>query len=571
MAISSSSNSVKPALTRGFQFCLTKMITRVIVAGIAVFAIAACNQSALAQFESIPMNARYATELPPFDAEQDEMDEVKNANRANEKNQRDDLAKVRAFLSNGGNPTENPLVEQYFKGFVFPSMTVVDNRVLSQLGNMRAKFLKDFFGPKIGPATRSALIDLTIQQAREAYRNNKLHPAARLNMVYLIGMLDQMPGVRSPPQFPVPSKSAFTSLGDILKSADLPAFLKVAALAGIQRHVEIDNITNNGQLSDADKTFLNDKGNEYLDAPGNDELSYWLKRRGMQLLGELGSATTLKKAVSVMQSKDAGFWVKFDAMEAIGKLNLTGSSPAENLEATKAIAEFASSSLRQESEAIKGAIKQLVYDQILFQDLDLIATPSDYSSGNSVANSSGGGGDTDGGRSGGGGNSGKFTGGSGMGMGMGAGMGAGAGGFGGDDEAPVGEILELPVYQLNVFRRRIKTVAFTTSQILGGTDGTGGMSKLVDDTGKDLIKKLNSELSSLLQESNIGIVDLDARNKDDDEDEDVEPKSVANQLSELCDESSKKIDKLLGKEAPPEEAPAAKAPAEADPLSGSGN
>ena len=95
----------------------------------------------------------------------------------------------------------------------------------------------------------------------------------------------------------------------------------------------------------------------------------------------------------------------------------------------------------------------------------------------------------------------------------------GAGGFGGGDEAPTGEILELPVYQLNVFRRRIKTIAFTTSQILGGADGTGGMSKLVDESGKDLIKKLNGELSSLLQESNVGIVDRDAR-KADEEDED---------------------------------------------------
>ena len=101
-------------------------------------------------------------------------------------------------------------------------------------------------------------------------------------------------------------------------------------------------------------------------------------------------------------------------------------------------------------KAINGAIKQLVYDQILFQDLDLIATPTDYSSGASVSSSSGGGG-TDGGRSGGGGNSGKFTGGSGMGMGMGAGMGAGAGGFGGNDEVATSDILELPVYQLNIF------------------------------------------------------------------------------------------------------------------------
>ena len=551
MAISSSSNSVKSALTSGFQSRLTNMTIKAIVAGTAVLALAVGSQSALAQFESIPMNPRYVTQLPPFDADEEQLEATKKANRTNEKNLRDDLSKIRSLLNNGGSPADNPLVEQYLKGYVFPSMTIIDNRVLSQLGNMRAKFLKDFFDPRISAGARGALIDLTIQQAREAYRNNSLHPAARLNMVYLIGMLDQTPGVRLPPQFPVPSRSAYDSLSDILKSADLPAFLKVAALAGIQRHVEIDNITKNGQLTDADKTFLTGKSNEYLDAPAQDDLSYWLKRRGMQLLGELGNATTLEKAVSVIQSKDAGFWVKFDAMEAIGKLNLAGTDAAKSLAATKAVAEFASSALLQESEAINGAIKQLVYDQILYQDLDLIASPTDYSSGAAVSSSSGGGG-TDGGRSGG--NSGKFTGGSGMGMGMGAGMGAGAGGLGASNETPAGEILELPVYQLNVFRRRIKTIALTTSQILGGADGTGGLAKLVDDSGKDLIKKVNGELSSLLEESNVGIVDLDAR-KTEDEDEEVEPKSVANQLAEMCDESSKKIDKALGKKEPAAAAP----------------
>ena len=551
MAISSSSNSVKSALTSGFQSRMTNMTIKAIVAGTAVLALAVGSQSALAQFESIPMNPRYVTQLPPFDADEEQMEATKKANRTNEKNLRDDLSKIRSLLNNGGSPADNPLVEQYLKGYVFPSMTIIDNRVLSQLGNMRAKFLKDFFDPRISAGARGALIDLTIQQAREAYRNNSLHPAARLNMVYLIGMLDQTPGVRLPPQFPVPSRSAYDSLSDILKSADLPAFLKVAALAGIQRHVEIDNITKNGQLTDADKTFLTGKSNEYLDAPAQDDLSYWLKRRGMQLLGELGNATTLEKAVSVIQSKDAGFWVKFDAMEAIGKLNLAGTDAAQSLAATKAVAEFASSALLQESEAINGAIKQLVYDQILYQDLDLIASPTDYSSGAAVSSSSGGGG-TDGGRSGG--NSGKFTGGSGMGMGMGAGMGAGAGGLGASNETPAGEILELPVYQLNVFRRRIKTIALTTSQILGGADGTGGLAKLVDESGKDLIKKVNGELSSLLEESNVGIVDLDAR-KTEDEDEEVEPKSVANQLAEMCDESSKKIDKALGKKEPAAAAP----------------
>ena len=527
------------------------MTIKAIVAGTAVLALAVGSQSALAQFESIPMNPRYVTQLPPFDADEEQLEATKKANRTNEKNLRDDLSKIRSLLNNGGSPADNPLVEQYLKGYVFPSMTIIDNRVLSQLGNMRAKFLKDFFDPRISAGARGALIDLTIQQAREAYRNNSLHPAARLNMVYLIGMLDQTPGVRLPPQFPVPSRSAYDSLSDILKSADLPAFLKVAALAGIQRHVEIDNITKNGQLTDADKTFLTGKSNEYLDAPAQDDLSYWLKRRGMQLLGELGNATTLEKAVSVIQSKDAGFWVKFDAMEAIGKLNLAGTDAAQSLAATKAVAEFASSALLQESEAINGAIKQLVYDQILYQDLDLIASPTDYSSGAAVSSSSGGGG-TDGGRSGG--NSGKFTGGSGMGMGMGAGMGAGAGGLGASNETPAGEILELPVYQLNVFRRRIKTIALTTSQILGGADGTGGLAKLVDESGKDLIKKVNGELSSLLEESNVGIVDLDAR-KTEDEDEEVEPKSVANQLAEMCDEASKKIDKALGKKEPAAAAP----------------
>jgi hypothetical protein len=160
---------------------------------------------------------------------------------------------------------------------------------------------------------------------------------------------------------------------------------------------------------------------------------------------------------------------------------------------------------------------------------------------------SGGSGGMDGGRGSGPGG-GKFGGGMGAGMG-GAGMPGmgdmmGGGGMSGSSGGAVGgESLELPVYQLNSIRRRIKALAFTGAKILGGDTGNEGLKKLVDDQGKAFIAKVIVDLNNTLEKSNVGIVDLDARKTDEEPDYgDEPPPSVTQQLIDLCVESAKKLD-----------------------------
>jgi hypothetical protein len=103
----------------------------------------------------------------------------------------------------------------------------------------------------------------------------------------------------------------------------------------------------------------------------------------------------------------------------------------------------------------------------------------------------------------------------------------------------------LPVYQLNVIRRRIKALAFTGSQILGGSTGTDGLSKLVDANGKTFIAKVVQNLNKTLNESNAGIVDLEAKKSDDELMTEDEPISVTQQLINLCEKSGKTLSGLV--------------------------
>ncbi len=558
----------RPQLQRLGRFAIAAMMIL-----ICLSANVKVNGQTKPAYTELEVLEKYRVELPPFDATKEELAENKKINRAAERLQRESFAKVDDILENNGNFTD-PIVAEYFEQFVFPSMTTLDNRVLSKLGEKRAKFIKDFLGPDVTGNNRTSVIDLTFRAMQSTCVNTKLHPAARLNAVYLIGMLDQVPGSSRPPQMPVPSKVALKGLQAILEKPDndnrFPPYLKVAALAGIHRHAEMDRLANGSQIAGADKQALAALAAGMLDKPNKDDLSYWLKRRSMQLLGLIGDTNSIDRVIATMKSEDAGFWLKFDALEAVGKLKLGAGDSAKNKEASLAITEFLASSLDSESKSIQKALDDLVYDQLLFDGTDLLETGTNYEanspastgaaftgSGGDLGGGMGGEGDSRGGGGGAGGKFGDMMGGGGAGgpgggmddMMGGGGEGGDFGGFGGgafSGDAPQGADVNLPVYQLNSIRRRIKALAFTGSNILGGETGQAGLSKIVDDEGKALIKGVVRELNYALNESNAGIVDLSAKKSNDEPDFGDEPEpSTTQKLIDLCERSSKKLNGLV--------------------------
>ena len=470
------------------------------------------------KFKSLKVADKYYTELPDFDAtakeEKDNRSKYRNANRAI----REDIGKVDNILENNGNFSD-PVIAEFFEGYVFPSMTLLDNRIISKLGEKRTKYIKDYLNPRVQGDNRTRMIDFTISGMKKVCVNPDLHPAARLNAVYLIGMLDQVPLVRFDNQRPVPSKAALSSLRKIFDSQDenaVPDYLKVAALAGIQRHIEIDRNAG-GQIPAEEKQALLQEINRILDKPATDDLSYWLKRRGMQMIGLIGDPGSLDTAIAILKSEDAGILLKFDAMEAIGKLKLGSDTIAKNAEATLAISEFLAQSLENESNLIEAAVDKLVFDNLLFGDLDLERTGTDYQNDTAVPIRRG--------------------------LGQGGGRGGdrgGPGGFIGGRARDPDARLDLPGYKLNLIRRRIKSLALRGAMVLGGENGDQGMSLLVDADGKKFVGEVVDVLQRLVEDSNVGIIDLESREELPEFDDETTP--TTQQLIDLCKKSSRKID-----------------------------
>lgn len=459
----------------------------------------------------------------------------------------------------GGGDLANPEIKKFFEGYVFAEMTQTSEDKISRLGEMRADFLKDYLSRNVTGAKRTQFINTIVIPSlgkiitgRDLSQNADVnyHPAARLSAVYLLGMLDSQGADRlaNPKKDPIPSADALRSLISIYETEDTqkyPAYLKVAALAGIQRHVEIDNVLP-GQIDAASRQKIASTAVGILMAASPEDqsesdanLDYWLKRRSMQILGFLKDPSALDTILTVLQSPNASTWLKYDALEAIGRLDLTNLPAAKAGEVSLAITEVLANYYETESKRIDQKVSQLVYDNMLFQDLDLEKTGTDFGNTSSVG----------GGGAFGGGGPGDGMGGLGGGLGGGPGMGGGLGGFGGafggrGGGTTTGEtkpLVELPNYELNIARRRIKSYAYTAKEILGGENS--GLTGLADDTMKQFNGDVVKELNRLLDESNVGIIDLDDRSRlrDDVNQDDVEPKSVARQLSELCSTAADKL------------------------------
>ena len=494
------------------------------IACLAILTTAFC-QTAAAQggkYSELVVADKYDLQLAPFDASEEQQAAIRKQNRQATRNISEASKQVDEILEGGGN-IGAPIIAEFFDGYVFPSMTLTDKRVISSLGSKRTKFLKDYLNAKVTGGVRTGMINITINAMQKICANDALHPAARLNAVYLLGILDQTPAVRLKNQLPVPSQAAFSSLRKIFESSrdqrSFPVYLKVAALAGIQRHIEIDRLTGGSLISKDEKTALLTDIDAILKDEQTGDLAYWLKRRGMQVVGLIGRPESIDTALSMLNSKDAGLWLQFDALEAIGKLNLRSNSAEKNTEVAVAVAGFLARSFENESKSIEQSVTKLVFDNMLFGDIDLAETGTNYSDDPAVTPSGGFEkvmGDEPGFR--------QFD------------------GFNNDrfGEKPAVKI-DLPGFKLNVIRRRIKSLAFTGAQVLGGVDGRQGLSQLADADGQALITKTIQLLNQTLEASNVGIIDLEAKAEAQSFGAKEEQRSVTKQLVDICADTGKKL------------------------------
>lgn len=499
---------------------------------LVMFAATVCTaQDSAVQYKTIPTNEKFRdVDIAGLSGEARRNASKKNSDARRQRT--DAKTKARDGLQSGNVDA----AKDYLNGYVYPLMTQPDQ--LSDAGSMRDSFFRTFLRTDLNQQTRQQLISSSILPAMQTIANGKdYYPAARLNAMAVIGRLDDRGLTRngSDATPPIPSAAAFAFLSGALNDTNIPPYLKAGAMQGITRHLKIDRAAQGRLLDDGARNLLTTFAVNTIDGktPGQDqwkpELDYWLKRRSVQLIGEVGipgpGGQFIDLLLKISRDESQTLWMQFDAIKSLRTMNFTGVPAEKASEVVLAVTDFLQRSLEAEAKRIESLLDDLVYKNILYGDTDLEVTGTMYQenigkSGGAMGDMMGMGGPSEADMMGG------------MGMGMGGPM------FGGTRETePPAILVELPTYQLNLIRRRMKILAYTCNDVLNNANG---LAPATGEKEKQLIGAVGKFTEKFMKDSSTGVVDLDE--VDEDQRQDV---SFTEQLQTICGNAADNVKNMI--------------------------
>ena len=205
------------------------------------------------------------------------------------------VAAAKSFCA-GGN-SDPVMVKAYFQRFVPAKMT--GPTALKEL----TPLMKDVNSllarsQRSNPFLGKAVADLLLPPMR-ALATGNYHPTARINAALILGRMDSTPadaGGRVPPK---PYLAALPTLVDVYKNENNVDGLRVAALLGLQRQVELGF----NQIPPAGRDQLRSMMTELLDSetPVNrtDKVHAYLQRYAVDILQQLGTSEDDGKELGV--------------------------------------------------------------------------------------------------------------------------------------------------------------------------------------------------------------------------------------------------------------------------------
>ena len=420
-----------------------------------------------------------------------------------------------------GDTSNAALLDEYLNGYIFAEMGQNDSATLSNLGELRRNFLRSYLSDKVPTGARRVVIEQYTVPKMQEFMDGNYHQGVRMNAVVLMGLLNDREGDSR--TVPAPSKVAFNRLLNVFTDAKYPSYMKVGALAGLQRHFEVSRRLQNPQINAAE---MNSIANQCLaiiqdKAAGQDgwpeQLNYWLKRRATQTMGAMGNVGAdgaNAKAISVnLYNEDNPQWIRFDSLVALSKMKF---DPTMAPEIGTKVIEFVSHFLENEADGLKHGVDDLIAINLLYEDKDLLLSGSATRTKDRDAPNAG--------------------------MGFGEDEGDTGGGGAVDNKPGV----DLPTYQLNDSRKRVKAVVFTALQFFEN-DRNEGLVQIVADDKKPEFRSAIEILDRLIVESDVGIVDLSKL--DDDEEEDGET-DITKQLVTIYKQGADDLDALVVRSAP---------------------
>lgn len=254
-----------------------------------------------------------------------------------------------------GDVSKPKAMDTYFAYIHFPLMT----SNFKEIQRDRKYVLGEL--AEASPNTRPELFKLTSDWCKKLIEGNYA-PGTRVNATLLYGELNDVDAKSPTPA--TPHRAALKYLLDLLDNAAMPPEVKVAALVGILRHVELDGLAAAGQkMPAADMDAVVTKMIALAsakDAPAEiaKPIFTFMQRRAATILGAYGQPGADGKVynalVAIVGNDAAPLWVRCDAAMSLGRLNY--SDPNLKLDAAKgakslgALAAFAAN---EELETLK--------------------------------------------------------------------------------------------------------------------------------------------------------------------------------------------------------------------------
>lgn len=482
------------------------------------------------QYKTIPTSAKYR-DIDISELEGEKRREASKKNSESRRARTEAKTAARKGIDSGNVDAAKP----YLNGFVYPQMTQPE--ALADAGTLRDSFFRTYLRPDMDQGARQQLIAGSVLPAMKTIANGAdYYPAARVNAIAMIGRLDDRGLVRSGGNTtpPIPSAAARQFLIGVLSDANTPAYLKAAAMQGITRHLKIDRAAQGRLIDPGARNKLTTFAVSTIQkkTPGQDkweaEMTYWLQRRSVQLIGEIGAPGSGGKMIDLLlgiaNDQTQTLWMQFDAVQALRKIDFSGVPGGKASEVVISVTNFLQRSLDQEAVRIQSLVDDLIYQNILYGDTDLEVEGTKYRK-----------------------NIGKSGGMAGMGGmmmdDMDAGeFGMGGSGFRGDGSGtkePPAVLVELPNYHLNLIRRRMKILAYTCNDLLVNAKG---LAPATGEKEKQLVSSIEKFTEKFMKDSDTGIIDLDA---EFDEEQQEQRESYTSQLQNICKDGAETVKNMI--------------------------
>lgn len=256
-------------------------------------------------------------------------------------------------------------LDRYYIGYVYPVWTNTEMGGL--YGDLRVELQRDLALARSAEG-RAHVLKLVYGIARQIATSADYHPACRYNAMLILGDLNSKEPVISGTQMapPVPVQAVLKFMLEQLASPEAPDVVKMGAMVGILRHVQLRMLSD----SPARLTAAEQAGVAQIVLPvfqisepppdSTSEGHDWMRRRAADILGQLGLAgpndAIAQALLEAAGQSEASLALRCAAAEALGRIDLS-QAKLEPSSVAKQLGRLTADCIDAEVEALKKLVE----------------------------------------------------------------------------------------------------------------------------------------------------------------------------------------------------------------------